>query len=133
MNFDIDYSQIERENQAEEIKQNRLASNAAIARKDADGVARFWTSDFIQIAGDGSLSKGKTKVLGEWKQMFKQSSPVFERLPDEIKIAESGVMAWETGKWIYRNEKYFGNYSAMWRKVNGKWFTHSELYVSLNK
>lgn len=126
------YSIFDRGNDVQLIRECRMHSNAAIARKDADAVAKYWMADFIQIAGDGSLSKGKTKVLSEWKLMFKQSSPLFERLPDEIVINESGTMAWEKGKWNYKNEKYHGNYSAMWKKVRGEWLTQSELYVSLN-
>jgi len=126
------YSSLEQENDIQAIRQNRFASNVAIAAKNADGVAKFWMNDFIQVAGDGSLSKGKAKVLSEWKLMFKQSSPLFERIPDEIVINESGNMAWEKGKWNYKNEKYYGNYSAMWRKVRGEWLTQCEMYVSLN-
>ena len=132
MNLNNAFAAMEKENEAQVIRQLRMESNEAIARQDADSVARIWTNDFIQIAGDGSLSKGKAKVLSEWKHMFRHGSPLFERIPDEVKVGDSGVMAWETGKWVYRNEKYFGNYSAMWHKVKGKWLTHSELYVSLN-
>lgn len=114
------------------IRQARMDSNACILKKDVNGVAKHWLPDFLQIAGDGSYSKGKEKIAADWKYMFSHSSPVFERLPDEILIAESGDLAWEKGKWDYKDDKYYGHYAAMWRKVNGKWLTQSELYVSLN-
>ena len=115
------------------IEQSRFDSNACILRKDVDGVSKYWMSDFIQIAGDGSSSTGKDLIAADWKYMFAHSTPVFERIPEEIIIAESGDMAWERGKWDYKNDKYYGNYAAMWRKVKGKWLTQTELYVSLNK
>jgi len=115
-----------------EIKQSRLASNAAIKRKDVAGVSSYWLPNFVQIAGDGSHSIGQVKIAKDWKRMFSNSSPVFERIPDEILIAESGNIAWEKGAWRYYNEEYFGTYSAMWRKINGKWLTQCELYVSLH-
>lgn len=115
------------------IRKHRLDSNACIAKKDVDGVAKYWMSDFVQVAGDGSHTIGKALIAADWKYMFSHSSPVFERLPDEIVIAEAGDLAWEKGTWVYRNDKYWGNYSAMWRKVKGKWLTQCELYVSLNK
>lgn len=115
-----------------EIKLARLASNEAITRKDVDTVSKFWLADFIQVAGDGSHTIGKKKIVAEWKYMFSQSSPLFERLPDEILISESGDSAWEKGTWNYKNDIYFGSYSAMWHKIKGQWFTKGEFYVSLN-
>lgn len=120
------------ENEALLIRQARLDSNTCILKKDVNGVTKHWVSDFIQIAGDGSYSKGKDKIAADWKYMFSHSSPVFERLPDEILVAESGDLAWEKGKWDYKGDKYYGHYAAMWRKIKGKWLTQSELYVSLN-
>ncbi len=114
------------------IKDSRLASNISISNKDVEGVSKWWLADFIQIAGDGSYTAGKTKIVAEWKKMFKNSSPVFERLPKEIQISDSGDKAWEQGFWYYKNDEFRGNYSAMWRKVRGRWLIQSELYVSLN-
>lgn len=114
------------------IKQARLDSNNCIAKKDVDGVSKYWLDDFVQIAGDGSHTVGKAEIAADWKYMFSKSSPLFERIPETIVISKSGDLAWENGKWNYKNAKYHGNYAAMWRKVKGKWLTQSELYVSLN-
>jgi len=115
------------------IEQSRIDSNACILKKDVDGVSKYWLPDFIQVAGDGSSSTGKEVIAADWKYMFAHGTTVFERIPEEIIIAESGDMAWERGKWDYKNDKYYGNYAAMWRKIKGKWLTQTELYVSLNK
>jgi len=73
------------------IKQSRLASNAAIKRKDVAVVSSYWLPNFVQIAGDGSHSMGRDKIAKDWKRMFLNSSPVFERIPEEILIAESEI------------------------------------------
>lgn len=114
------------------IKQARLDSNACIAKKDVAGVSKYWMKDFVQIAGDGSYTIGKAKIAADWKYMFSNSSPLFERIPDTITISNGGDTAWESGTWNYKNDKYHGNYAATWRKVNGTWLTQNELYVSLN-
>jgi len=114
------------------IREARAASNAAIARHDADGVARYWMKDIVVISGEGGQYAGKARLLSTFKKMFEASKSVFERIPSEIVIAESGNLAWETGKWNYKNERLHGNYSAMWRNINGTWLTQSELYVSLD-
>lgn len=114
------------------IREARLDSNACIANKDVAGVAKYWLPDFVQVAGDGSHTRGKQQIAADWKYMFSKSSPLFERLPELIRISESGDLAWETGIWNYKTAPFYGNYSAMWRKVAGKWLTQCELYVSLN-
>ena len=114
------------------IKQARLDSNSCIAKKDVDGVSKHWMKDFVQIAGDGSYTIGKAEIAADWKYMFSNSSPLFERIPDTITISKGGDTAWESGTWNYKNDKYHGNYAATWRKVNGTWLTQNELYVSLN-
>lgn len=119
-------------NEISKIRQSRLASNEAILKKDVIGVSKFWLADFVQVAGDGSHSVGKSQIIADWKEMFATSSPVFRRLPEEIIIAKTGLIAWEQGKWDYPKEGYQGNYSAMWRKVKGEWNTQCELYVSLH-
>jgi hypothetical protein len=43
-------------------------------------------------------------------------------------------MAWETGIWTAKNSySNGGNYSAMWRKIDGIWKLQAELFVSLKK
>ena len=114
------------------IRQARLDSNTCIANKNVAGVSKYWLPDFVQIAGDGSSTLGKQQIEADWKYMFSKSSPLFERLPELIRISESGDLAWETGTWNYKTAPLYGNYSAMWRKKGGKWMTQCELYVSLN-
>lgn len=114
------------------IREARAESNAAILRHDAEGVAKYWMKDIVVISGEGGQYIGKNLLLKTFKKMFENPAPIFERLPSEIIIAESGILAWETGSWNYKNEKLWGNYSAMWRKINGRWLTQSELFVSLD-
>jgi ketosteroid isomerase-like protein len=117
----------------ENIRRARDNSNTAISQQDVAGVARHWLDDMIVISGEGGQYIGKNALIAVFTEMFAvKKPPVFERIPSEIKIADSGVLAWETGTWKYRDESARGNYSAMWRKVKGVWLTRSELFVSLN-
>lgn len=115
------------------ILNSRKASNAAIINKDVAGVAKYWMKDMIVISGEGTPYVGKQLLIEVWDEMFAVNNPpVFERLPTNITIGESGILAWETGTWHYRNARFRGNYSAMWRKIRGFWMTQSELFVSLD-
>jgi ketosteroid isomerase-like protein len=116
----------------EKIRQSRMASNAAIARGDAAGVAIYWMEDIVVISGEGGKFVGKKNLLKIWKQMFDQRVPLFERIPTEIKVGEGGKLAWESGQWNYLDGNTGGSYAAMWCKVKGEWMTRSELFVSLD-
>jgi len=114
------------------IRASRENSNAAILKADAPGVAQYWMDDIIVISGEGGQYAGKKLLLEVFTEMFGANPPVFERIPGVITIGDSGVLAWETGEWNYKTETFRGNYSAMWRKIKGKWLTQSELFVSLD-
>ncbi|SDZ93537.1 YybH family protein [Pedobacter hartonius] len=117
----------------ENIRRARENSNAAIREHNVAGVAKYWLDEMIVISGEGGQYVGKNALIAVFTEMFAEKDPlVFERVPSEIKIAESGILAWETGSWAYENAQARGNYSAMWRKVNGNWLTRSELFVSLD-
>lgn len=122
----------QKQNEVKIIQTSRENSNAAILKGDAAGVAQYWMDDIIVISGEGGQYAGKKLLLKVFTEMFQEDKPVFERIPSVITIGDSGVLAWETGEWNYKTEKFRGNYSAMWRKIKGKWLTQAELFVSLD-
>ncbi|MBB5634178.1 ketosteroid isomerase-like protein [Pedobacter cryoconitis] len=122
----------QKQNEINIIQASRENSNAAIRKADAAGVAQYWMDDIIVISGEGGQYAGKKLLLEVFTEMFEDHPPVFERIPTKITIGDNGILAWETGEWNYKTEKFRGNYSAMWRKVKGRWLTQSELFVSLD-
>lgn len=112
-----------------------MSSNAAIARHDIGGMAKYWLPDFVQTIGRGSSLTGRDTIVASWKQLFRTNSAVlYVRKPVQIIIGDNGIMAWETGTWEAKNSySKGGNYSAMWRKIGGEWKLQAELFVSLKK
>jgi ketosteroid isomerase-like protein len=115
------------------IKAERKASNAAIARHDIYCIAKYWLPDFVQTIGRGTSLTGRDSIISAWKKLFSANSKVlYVRSPITITIGNNGIMAWETGKWTAKNSySNGGNYSAMWRKIDGEWKLQAELFVSL--
>lgn len=116
----------------ERIYQSRMASNKAIMQRDLDGVSRYWIEDIVVISGEGGKFVGKKNLLKVWKEMFRTSNPLFERIPADIVVGEGGRLAWESGQWNYLDGSTGGRYAAMWCLVKGEWMTRSELFVSLD-
>ncbi len=123
---------MDKQQQAAEIRLARQHSNTAILNGNVAGVAQYWMDDMIVISGEGGQYIGKKILVEVFTEMFAENPPVFERIPETITIGDSGILAWETGTWNYKTASFRGNYSAMWRKVKGKWLTQSELFVSLD-
>ncbi len=86
----------------------RQTSNEAIAKRDVEGIAKFWLDDFVIIRGSGVIESGKETSKAEWRRIFKENPKTyFERIPSEIIISKSNPdMAWESGVW-----KGFNTYS----------------------
>src|SRR5688500_18275162 len=95
------------------IREARALSNTAIANHDAEGVAECWMKEIVVSSGEGGQYIGKNTLLRTFKKMFASSPSIFERLPSEVIIGDSGILAWETGSWNYKDESLRGNYSAM--------------------
>jgi ketosteroid isomerase-like protein len=115
------------------IKSQRAASNAAIAKHDVEGIAKYWMPDFVQVRGNATFLVGKEAVANSWKDLFKTNPAVaYIRNPSEIIISKNDTLAWEKGKWIaVKSYSKGGNYSAMWRKINNEWKIQAEIFVSL--
>jgi len=116
----------------EQIESARKLSNIAIAVKDADGVTRHYMEDIIVISGEGGKHAGRKSLTKIWKEMFAADITLFERLPEEIIVGDSGKLAWESGEWRYMDGAKGGKYSAMWCKAGNAWKTRTELFVSLD-
>jgi ketosteroid isomerase-like protein len=135
MSVKIAAAQINTRNDVAVIRLSRQASNAAIVKHDIDGMAKYWLPDFVQTIGRGSSLTGRDTIIGSWKQLFRTSPAVlYVRKPVQIILGDNGIMAWETGTWEAKNSySKGGNYSAMWRKIDGEWKLQAELFVSLEK
>lgn len=117
------------------IKNLRSASNAAIAKHDIEGISKDWLPDFVITRGSGVTAIGKDSVIATWKKLFSTNATVsYERIPSSVVVGDNGLMAWETGTWTAKKSySAGGNYSAMWRKIDGAWKLQAELFVSLKQ
>ncbi len=115
------------------IRSARAASNAAIAKNDIAGVAKYWKADYVEISSDGSVISGKEAVMADWKKMFEKYPSIrFERQFQQIEFDRTGTVVIEKGILVYTSpNNYKGYYTALWRKVDGVWVTQMENFVSI--
>jgi len=64
------------------IRDLRKASNLALAKKDIDGLSKFWLDDFVQVRGNGTYLAGKDTIIKVWKDTFRTKPETsFIRIP----------------------------------------------------
>ena len=114
----------------------RDQSNQALANKDAEKFVSFFDHDYIISYGSGGKTLSLEEETASIRHMFMDNPDVkYVRTPQSIRISASGDLAWEDGTWVGgpEDERTFnGRYAAGWRKSDGVWKIHVELFVSLN-
>ena len=118
------------------IRDSRAQSNAAIAKHDMAGIARFWMDDIHITTSTSAQAAGRT-ANGERMvaQFRRRPDTVYVRTPSTIDVFAAWAVASERGEWVGRwtepdgELEIRGTYLAQWRKIGGRWLIQSELYV----
>jgi ketosteroid isomerase-like protein len=116
-----------------EVKEARLAQNAALATHQMDSAASFWANDVIITAGLGTVLRGKDA----YRQAFaSDSGMIYVRTPAHVEVARPWQSAWEDGEWVGRQGLsgpvvIRGRYAAQWHRVGPRWLIRSEIFVAL--
>ena len=126
------------EQDAERIRAARADYNVAIADHDVERILDFLDEDYQITASLGQMSSGRGNEAEIWRELFaSRRDVVYVRSPENIRVSDRYPLASESGnwegRWITENGavQTGGSYSAMWRKVDGKWKVRSELFVAL--
>jgi ketosteroid isomerase-like protein len=122
----------------EQIRDVRRQSNEAIARHDVQGAVAFLDEDFHASISNGGYRNGPAEMADAFAARFAESADaIYVRDPETVEIGGAGPFASETGLWTgswttpdgpYR---IGGRYMAYWRKTDGRWRIHAELFVPL--
>ena len=121
--------------EAAAVRAARSAQNSAIAARDLDRAASFWTDDVVIRSGLGRVIQGRATyqtTLGD------DSVTVYRRDPERVDVSdnERWPLAFESGTWTGRDAKngrplIRGRYAAQWIKRDGRWLIRAEVFVAL--
>jgi ketosteroid isomerase-like protein len=120
----------------ERIRRARASSNAAIARKDVDAIASFWTEG-IHVSGSMGLHLAGIEANRRFytDQFAGRPDTVYVRTPSEVQAMDAWRVALESGQWVATwtdadgPVQVTGRYMAQWLRIGGEWLIHGELYV----
>jgi len=121
-----------------QIRARRAESNAAIARHDLAALAETMMEEYHGAASNGSFRRGREDAISGLAVHFAAfEDAVYVRTPESIEVNTVGEVAAEVGSWVGTWSglegpvRTGGRYAAYWRKVEGVWRIHAELFVPL--
>lgn len=127
------FSQTSRE--AAAVRAARAAQNTAIATRDLDKAASYWTEDVVIRSGLGRVIQGRASYRAT---LGADSVTVYRREPERVDVGDRSAwpLAFEAGTWTGRSAKdgrplIRGRYAAQWIKRGGRWLIRSEVFVAL--
>ena len=93
--------------EAQTIRDLRKSSNLALAKKDIDGLSKFWLHDFVQVRGNGTYLAGKDTIIKVWKDTFRTKPETsFIRIPIEVIVVR--LIGYLSTRWLWPFEKSLG-------------------------
>ncbi len=134
--WEVDYTTASRDES--QIRENRNASNVAIAAHDTSAIATYWLNDVFVLTSRNVQNIGREKNAVAFSDEFKtRQDLIYIRTPDRVEVSSPGTMASETGDWIGRwkdgdeEVRITGTYDAKWIKTDGRWLIRAEIYTAL--
>jgi ketosteroid isomerase-like protein len=121
-----------------EIRTARATQTKAMADRDFDGAALFWTEDVTMRRALGQAITGRS----EYSEMLLSSSSgqdplIYQRTAVTVDVSDRWPLAYEEGRWSgHLGEAdgpavIAGRYAAQWVKRDGRWLIRSEVFVAL--
>ena len=115
------------------IRSARAAQNEAIRAGDFPRVAFWWTEDVTIRAGLGLTLTGRDEYRGAFGR---DTTVVYERVPNRIDVSDVWPLAWEEGTWVGARRSdgarlIAGRYAAQWIRIDDAWRIRSELFTAI--
>lgn len=121
------------------IRAARHASNAAIARRDADAVVASMLPTYRVLPAGAPASLSRDSTREALARQFADSAVLgYVRTPVSIDVSGVGPTAGEYGRWVGRwrradgTQETAGTYYAAWRRTPDGWRLQAETFVALS-
>jgi ketosteroid isomerase-like protein len=127
-------------NRAEEekaLKDADTAWSASAERKDLEALVGFVTDDTTMLPPNAPAAKGKDAVRREWTGLLGLKDVAVKWQAATVQVADSGELGYTSGTYTLSftdpkagkvDDK--GKYLEVWKKVDGKWKCHMDMYSS---
>ena len=104
----------------------------AAPKADAALVAAVYTDDAVAYPANSEPVKGRSALQALWKGAFDTGIAGFDLITHEVE--SSGDTAWETGAYAMKLKDGTvvdrGKYVVIWKRVNGDWKIHRDIWTT---
>lgn len=127
-------------NRADEEKALREADMGfadAASKKNLEAVVSFYTTDATQLPPNAPNIIGTEALKKGWTDMFAMKDFALKWQPTVVQVADSGEIGYTRGAYTMEftdangtkvNGK--GKYLEVWKKIDGKWKCHQDMFSS---
>lgn len=105
----------------------------AFGNQDAEAMAALYTQDAQLLPPNGDFQIGNTAVEAFWGSLFNAGFDGV--ILETLEVHGNGTLVSEVGLFtLFLNGQFFdnGKYIVVWKKVNGKWYLHRDIWNSNN-
>jgi uncharacterized protein (TIGR02246 family) len=103
---------------------------AAVAKGDAVALAGLYAPDAQAFPPNSDVVKGRAAIQGMWKSVLDSGIAAAELTTTGIEA--QGNLASETGTYVMKTKDGKvadrGKYVVVWKKVNGQWMIHHDIW-----
>jgi ketosteroid isomerase-like protein len=98
---------------------------AAVQRRDAHGIAEFYTRDGRFLCPNAPIAAGREAVAAMWGKLLGLANVALSFGPDVIEVAGSGELAYDLGRYSLAFDgpggrvEDIGKYVVVWKKEGG--------------
>ena len=106
---------------------------AAFAAQDDEAMAALYTQDAQLLPPNGDFQTGNEAVKAFWGSLF--TAGFDGVILETLEVHGNGTLVSEVGLFtLYLNGQFFdnGKYIVVWKKVNGNWYLHRDIWNSSN-
>lgn len=121
-----------------EIRAERAASNAAIARRDAKGSVANMLEGYRGTWAQSLSHRSRDSVHAALVRQYSDTAMLgYVRTPTVIQVSTTGPAAAEYGRWVGRRrrpdgvQELAGTYFATWHHTREGWRINAEAFVAL--
>lgn len=115
-----------------QIERNNAAFMAAFTRGDSAGVAAVYTETGQVLAPNFPVMSGKPAIQAFWQEAMQRGIAAISL--ETVEFEEAGDMAWEVGRGLLKSRDGQvldeGNYLVIWKRENGVWKWHRDIFNS---
>jgi uncharacterized protein (TIGR02246 family) len=109
---------------------------AAVQRRDAHGIAEFYTQDGRFLCPNAPIAVGREAVAAMWSKLLGLANVALTFGPDLVEVAGSGDLAYDLGRYSLAFDgpsgrvEDVGKYVVVWKKEGGAWKAAADILNS---